>query len=215
MSTSISVCVNGQKCTISDAGFGHDWEVRGLKDYRYSSHRLLDTLGHVVMELGEKEIGSYLLELSDTKISRPFSTYSMDYREKTWTISDAEEAFSRFLKYDEFFPFGVPLSYFYNDDHDEYEDLDDLAKIQNKIDEMVGWKLDWNRHIDRQHMCVTVECRWGQVEPQWHMSFRNPTLLQYSFDLDKMRKEIKEEEARREEYYEKLAQLQEEYGIYE
>ena len=208
----INVIANGKKAYVEDRGIGNSWWAIG-DEFKWSGYYTpLGAIAKVLKEFGEEEISNYLDEKSKETCFRFFYAHSY-YKEKEWTISDAEAEFDKWCK--EHTSISLRLFHDYGDEDDWYdEEVSDHQRLLMKIDELIGWRSKWDG-MDRQHMRVGLRCRWGAIDPAWTMEFRNPTYITYKdFNLDKMREELEEQKAKEHEYYEKLQALQEEYGIY-
>lgn len=202
----VEVTANGKTICVSE--YHKDYRLSGDIDSPcviLSSK--LRAIAVALNELGEPEVAEYIKSKKDIELSRWFSYDSDNYKERDWTIRDAEKEFSRWCKNNR----EITLSDFAgcNDyDDDFFEDNDYILR---EIDKRIGWRSNWDG-MDPQHMRVGLECRWGQIRPSWCMIFRNPDYLHYKLDIDKIRERFEAELAKRREYNAKLEALNEEYG---
>lgn len=193
----IEMMVNGTKFYISNEhGFSSDWHIDNLPDgYTTWSSNLLHIMAIALEHLGENTIANYLKERETMTIKKSFSYDVCPYSEKDWTISTAEDEFRKWLKKEtNNHYFGrISLNALSKPIYeDEYEGFDEEAYLYYLIQENIGWEVSSiNDVLDRQHMCVTLILKWGQIDPQWAMEFRNPTYTSCFFDLDKMKEKAR------------------------
>lgn len=211
----IEIIANGKTGYVEDCGIGRDWWTKGEDFEHCYLHHQLRAIAGVLEEFGESEIADYIKEQEEKVCTNFFHDSCFLHEENGWTIGDAETAFNKWCKEHR----TISLSDFkrYRDEDEYYEDEADkmmFDSICSEIDELIGWRSSVYG-MDRQHMRVGLDCRWGQIEPQWVMIFRNPSFIGYRLDLDKIKDKIRTDILKRDEYYLKLKELQDEYGIYE
>lgn len=213
----IKVKANGNTGRIEDCGLGHDWWAKGDNFSSCGYYNPLNAIARVLTEFGEEDIAKYLRDQAETTRTKFFNSTAWNLKEDSWTIGIAEEEFDKWCANHQTITLREFNTY---ENYEEYYDDEDYISdcVYSEIDKLIGWRSDWNggRHCrDRQHMRVGLKCRWGQIEPNWVMVFKNPTFIGYEFDLDKIRDKVRTNILKRDEYYEKLKELQDEYGIYE